>query len=120
MDDNRTVVVVTKATMVRLEKRDHTVFAARFTKLGITAYGHTKSEAVSNLKLLFNRFIHIHRDAGLLKARLEKAGVEWSWADEYTGKYEDTNQPEPADQEFPSANVPDSPGGTTALFAAAA
>ena len=119
MNDNRMVVVVTRATMVKLEKRD-TVFAIRFKKLGLTAYGHTKSEAMSNLKLLFNRFIHIHRDAGILEARLEKAGVEWSWADEYTGEYKDTNQPEPADQELPSADVLDSPGGTTALLATAA
>ena len=55
MNDNRMVVVVTRATTVRLESHDD-VFAARFKKLGLTAYGHNKTEAMSNLKKLFNRY----------------------------------------------------------------
>ena len=118
MNDNRMVVVVTRATTVRLESHDD-VFAARFKKLGLTAYGHNKTEAMSNLKKLFNRFIHLHRDGGTLEARLEQAGVEWSWADEYTGNYEDTNQEKHAPAEQSSPNGPGS-SGTTALLATAA
>lgn len=91
--NSRTVVVVTRVTMIKLERRED-VFAARFKSLGLTAYGHTTSEAMRNLKKMFNRFIHLHRNAGTLEARLEQAGVEWSWADEYMGNYEDTNQNE--------------------------
>jgi hypothetical protein len=120
MNDNRLVVVITKATMVKLDNRD--VFAARFKKLGLTAYGHNNSEAVSNLKLMFNRFIYTHRKAGTLVSRLEKAGVEWSWADKYAGTYEDTNHPsDEVEPEQPSADNPaNSEVGTEALLATAA
>ena len=120
MNDNRLVVVVTKAAMVKLDNRD--VFAARFKKLGLTAYGHNNSEAVSNLKLMFNRFIHTHRKAGTLVSRLEKAGVAWSWADAYAGTYEDTNHPsDEVEPEQPSADNPaNSEVGTAALLATAA
>ena len=120
MNDNRLVVVITKATMVKLDNRD--VFAARFKKLGLTAYGHNNSEAVSNLKLMFNRFIYTHRKAGTLVPRLEKAGVAWSWADKYAGTYEDTNHPsDEVEPEQPSAdNQANSEVGTEALLATAA
>ena len=120
MNEDRTVVVVTKATMVKLEKRD--IFAARFKQLGLTAYGHNKSEALNNLKQLFNRFIHAHRKAGTLVACLEQVGVAWSWADEYAGTYEDTNQPDQGEPEQPPADSPHgfSEVGTEALLTTAA
>lgn len=102
MNYDRLVVVVTKATTVKLDSRD--TFAARFKKLGLTAYGRTNSVALDNLKLMFNRFIHAHRKAGTLVHRLERAGVEWSWADEYKGSYEDTNQPEQGEPKPPLAD----------------
>jgi hypothetical protein len=99
MNDDRLVVVVTKATMIKLDTRD--IFAARFKKLGLTAYGRNNNVAMDNLKSMFNRFIHAHRNAGTLVQRLEQAGVEWSWADEYKGSYEDTNQPDQGEPEQP-------------------
>ena len=123
MNEDRLVVVVTKATTVELQTPDE-VFAARFRKLGLTAYGHTRADALDNLKRLFNRFIHGHRREGTLVSRLESAGVEWSWADEYDGTYENTNQPpDPEEAPPPAANprpVPAVVGPHTSLLAAAA
>jgi hypothetical protein len=115
-DDYRKVVVVTRATVI---KSDNDVFAVRFKKLGLTAYGHTKSEGLHNLKIMFNRFIHTHRKAGTLVNRLEQAGVEWAWVDEYTGSYEDTNVPE-SEKSEDTPNVAEVLTGTETLLSTAA
>ena len=93
MNTNRTVVVLENANLLRHGELG--LFAARFEKLGLTAYGHTESEAVLELKKLFNKFVRVYREAGQIETRLEQAGVEWYWADEYPSDmppFEDTNE----------------------------
>ena len=120
MSADRLVVVVTRATVVKLEDRE--VYAARFRKLGLTAYGDSYNDALNKLKHMFNRFVHLHRNAGLLVERLNRAGVEWSWADEYPGgpdSYENTNHP-PADNSPPDSEVNGSQSAIDTLLSAAA
>ena len=84
------VVVITELSVQRHERHD--CYVARFDKLALTAYGDTREAAISNYKKVFNRFIHQHREAGLLKRRLDKSGVVWCQANEFSGEYEDTNE----------------------------
>ena len=91
MTIERKVVVVEKANVLRHVERD--LFAARFTSLGLTAYGRDEEDAIFQLKRLFNRFITEHRKLGSLERRLNELGVEWYWADKYPGhlpEYEET------------------------------
>ena len=90
MDQNRLVVVITRMGLVK--HADRGIHVARFRALGLTAYGKTQPEAINALKGLFNRFVHEHRRSGVLEKCLDHAGVEWCWADEYDGEYEDTNK----------------------------
>ena len=92
MSTTRTVVVLEKASV--LSHSESNLFAARFENLGLTAYGQTESEAVLELKKLFNKFVRTYREAGQLECRLDQTGVEWYWADEYPADkppFEDTN-----------------------------
>ena len=89
---DRQVVVMAKLSLVHHAERE--LVAARFRKLGLTAYGRTDSEAVLALKRLFNKFVRSYRASGQTQMRLAQAGVEWHWADEYpedAPPFEDTN-----------------------------
>ena len=65
--------------------------AARYEQLGLVAYGKDRAEAVSELKRVFNYIIRFHRERGQLPAYLERMGVNWTPASEYSGRYENTN-----------------------------
>ena len=93
MGTDRMVVVLTAMTFYDHKTED--IVAARFEELGLTAYGRTRPEAVLACKKLFNKFIHTHRNRGDIGKRLDKAGVEWYWSDEYPEdrpEYENTNR----------------------------
>ena len=83
---------------IRLQFYHHVekkLVAARFDKLGLTAYGSTEASASYAFKKLFNTFVHVLRDKGQIVERLDQAGVNWCWAEDYPDdlpKYEDTNQ----------------------------
>ena len=88
----RKVVVQVELSLMRHSERN--IVAARFEKLGLTAYGHTESEATLNLKKLFHNFIHLYRETGQIESRLDQVGVTWHWADDHSPElppYEDTN-----------------------------
>ena len=88
----RRVVVSAKLSMER--STEHGISAARFRGLGLTAYGRTESEAVLEVKKLFNKFIHAYREVGHLEERLNQSGEKWYWLDEYPESlppFEDTD-----------------------------
>ncbi len=91
--ENRLIVV----TGIRLDFYYHVekqLVAARFAKLGLTAYGSTEASASYAFKKLFNTFVHVLRNKGRIEERLNRAGVEWYWAEDYPDnlpEYENTN-----------------------------
>ena len=92
---NRRLVIVTDIQLDFYHHVTEKMVAARFPKLHLTAYGDTEGSAKHDFKKLFNTFVHVLRERGLLEDRLNKAGVNWLWADECSGdlpEYEDTNQ----------------------------
>ena len=72
--------------------KDSGVRAARFEKLGLTAYGHSEDEALQSLKKLFNKFVRTYRASGQLGERLDQVSVEWHLAKDFEGDYEDTSE----------------------------
>ena len=89
---NRQVVVVFQAKTTYNEKGR--LFASRFPEMGLTAYGDTAEEALRELKVSFNAYIHELRREGLLETTLDRLGVVWHWRDEYPEDalaLEDTN-----------------------------
>ena len=93
MTSDKLVVVTEPVTL--LQHRERGVFAARFVKLGLTAYGRTEERAVLELKRLFNSFVRRYRELGQIEKRLNQAGVEWCWEDDYPKDrpaFEDTNK----------------------------
>ena len=92
MDTGRLVVVMANLSLVR--HRDEDIVIARFEDLGLSAWGHSESQAVVFLKRLFHKFVHVTRRDGRLEERLNSLGVQWYWADQYPAdlpRFEDTN-----------------------------
>ncbi len=86
--------VVVNVDVITLKRPNDDVIVARLPELGLTAYGLSAQDAEENVKRLFNRFIHGHRDAGTLESVLDRAGVDWFKREEYPSDqpaYEDTN-----------------------------
>ena len=65
--------------VIQRHGRDH-VFAARFPDLGLTGYGSTKEEAMRSCKSLYRTFVRTYRSRNMFPAVLERAGVQWSYA----------------------------------------
>ncbi len=89
--ENRVVVSFQALTTYHEKGR---LFASRFPEMGITAYGDTLDEALREMKLSFNAYIHELRKRGILEATLDRLGITWEWEPEYaeTGSaYEDTD-----------------------------
>ena len=94
MPKDEMVIVVTPLSIYKHNDRD--LFAARLEELGLTAYGSDESKAVNRVKNMFNRFVTVYRQNGLLESKLDHVGVEWYWKSEYphdAQNYEDTNNP---------------------------
>ena len=77
---NRVVALLEPTYM---QNRDTGLFAARFRRLGLTAYGNTREEALSELKRLFSFFVRKHRENGTLESFLNKADIEWYHEENY-------------------------------------
>ena len=84
------VVVVLQPTLLR--HRTEGIYAARFTELGLTAYGETEHEAMRILKETFRNFVRLYRADGQLHQRLDQAGVQWYKLQDFDGEYEDVTQ----------------------------
>jgi hypothetical protein len=94
MVTKQTPKVVVKFTPMVLEHRSKRLFVARVKEIGLSAYGKTREDALTNLRDLFLRFVTDHRKAGTLSSVLEKSGLKWSWfKDHPKGEaYEDLTQ----------------------------
>ena len=73
------------------------VVSVRFAPFGLTAYGDTEEEAVTEFKKLFNRFITAYRQKGILENVLTRSAVDWSWKMEYKGEWGEHEDTEPDD-----------------------
>lgn len=85
----KVVVLLTPSVYCHGESGVH---AARFEKLGLSAYGNSEDEAMQTLKRLFNKFVRTYRASGQLEIRLKQANVEWYLASKFEGEYEDTSE----------------------------
>ena len=81
--DNRKIVVITDLTIQK--RKDGKMFAAHMDVLGLTAYGRTAESARENLTQCYSRWVHLHREAGILPKRLNELEAKWQWLDEYDG-----------------------------------
>ena len=72
-----TEVVAILAPLTVLQQRKTGIWAARFTDLGLTAYGSSRAKAEVGLRRILIRFVQAHREAGTLEARLDRSGLEW-------------------------------------------
>ena len=80
---NKKVVVRTR---IIFEEQDAgTVVAAHLDAVGMTAYGSTVAKAEENVKNLLKQWIIECRALGILEARLDAMGADWSYIDEYKG-----------------------------------
>ena len=75
------VAVSIRCAMYRDE--EDASFAAHFIDFGLIARGQTEGEAVRRCKQLFNKFVYAYRSVGQLEMRLDQAGVQWWWLDDY-------------------------------------
>ena len=58
-----------------------TVYAFRYTNLGLTAYGHSEQEAEENMSKMLRAFLSKLFLKGLMNERLNKASIKWHWTD---------------------------------------
>ena len=103
------VVVIT--TPIPHESAEREAFAVRIPGMGLTGYGNTESAAWQAFKELFSVAIWFYRERGRVEQELNDAGVEWQWADDYEGEYEDVSglamqTPPPAARSSQRAWVP--------------
>ena len=93
LEHQEQVIVKVKCRIERNEVAE--LYAARIQEFGLTGYGSTEEEALSDCKLLFRRFIRAYRKDGKLTGILNGSGVQWYPREEYPeGELdpEDTNE----------------------------
>lgn len=98
MPEGKVVVITTPILYTSAERE---AFAVRIPGMGLTGYGDTEGAAWQAFKELFSVAIKFYRERGQLEQEMNDAGVEWQWADDYDGEYEDvsglaTQTPPPA------------------------
>ena len=98
MPEGKVVVITTPILYTSAERK---AFAVRIPGMGLTGYGDTEGAAWQAFKELFSVAIKFYRERGQLEQEMNDAGVEWQWADDYDGEYEDvsglaTQTPPPA------------------------
>ena len=74
-NEDVTIEIVCQCTIER-HKIDG-LYAARFSGLGLTAYGTTRDEAIEAFRGLFGRCIKAYRDESLLDEALKREGITW-------------------------------------------
>ena len=75
-------VVVTVRYRIHEDEEDNS-FVCHFAGLGLIARGSTEEEAVARCKRLYTKFVTAYRSAGQLAMRLDQAGVQWHWLEDY-------------------------------------
>ncbi len=87
------------------------VVIARFSILGLSAFGETIEIAFERLLEMYAVYIQDLREHGLLESCLQNSGVEWYWASEYDEPYLDVSS-------LREGNRPEIPMNTRELIAA--
>lgn len=108
--EDKVVVLLTPQVLTHQSGQ---VVAARFRKLGLTAYAKTEDVALERLRQMFAAFIRNLRDSGHLVQRLEQAGVRWYRVTDFEqlGRpYEDLTRPHGQRRVVPTAAVSAAPG----------
>lgn len=77
------------------------VTAAHSHELGLTGYGDSREEARESFKKVFSLFVHVSRTEGFLEDILNRLGVVWKWADEFSEDYEDVSKLRPSISDTP-------------------
>ena len=88
MPEGKVVVITTPILYASTERE---AFAVRIPGMGLTGYGDTEGAAWQAFKELFSVAIRFYRERGRLEQELNDAGVEWQWADDHEGDYEDVS-----------------------------
>ena len=99
--ESRKVVVVVEPTYHKNAETEEV--AASFEAMGLTAFGMTEEVALAELKKVFVLDIQFNRKKNQLAEHLERLGVQWSWADEFSDEYEETSLESVPVREPPSA-----------------
>ena len=79
MMEDKTIAVLTPMTLYN--HKSGKIVAARLEELGLTAYGHTREEAITACENLFDKFTLAYKNRGSLIDRLNEVGVAWHWVD---------------------------------------
>ena len=104
--EDKVVVLLTPQVLTHQSGQ---VVAARFRKLGLTAYAETEEEALERLRRMYATFVRHLRESGHLVQRLEQAGVRWYRVTDFEqlGRaYEDLTRPPGQRRIVPQAAVP--------------
>ena len=79
LDPTRVSVVIDEHDIDILYNESDDVYAARWRRLGLTAYGRTEPEAVEAVHRLCRKMVQTCHADGQLARRLDDLGVTWRW-----------------------------------------
>ena len=83
--------IVVNVTISRAYVEEVEAWVARITELGITAYGQDREAATDIAKEMLAERVAVHRRHGNLREWLGRFSIEWDWAGDYSGPYEEVS-----------------------------